>query len=163
MPIANVALSNTFNEFRTTSNEVITRVNEFEDGTGVINAASATFSGSVNANSLLVSSNVEVTQNIVSTGNVSELYLIGDGTFFMRRDLSSCAFFTLQSTCTSETSPSLTTLLPLMLLVIFSGYLVRTIRCLFFTVCIFLGVSFNASVWVAFERAVCAGGDEPHV
>ena len=43
MSIANVALSNTFDEFRTTSNEVITRVNEFEDGTGVINAASATF------------------------------------------------------------------------------------------------------------------------
>ena len=49
MSIANVALSNTFDEFRTTSNEVITRVNEFEDGTGVINAASATFSGNVNA------------------------------------------------------------------------------------------------------------------
>ena len=81
MSIANVALSNTFDEFRTTSNEVITRVNEFEDGTGVINAASATFSGSVNANSLLVSSNVEVTQNIVATGNVTGLYLIGDGTF----------------------------------------------------------------------------------
>jgi hypothetical protein len=81
MSIANVALSNTFDEFRTTSNEVITRVNEFENGTGVINAASATFSGSVNANSLLVSSNVEVTQNIVATGNVTGLYLIGDGTF----------------------------------------------------------------------------------
>ena len=49
MSIANVALSNTFDEFRSTTNLLATRVNEFEDGTGVINAASATFSGNVNA------------------------------------------------------------------------------------------------------------------
>lgn len=56
MSIANVALSNTFDEFRSTTNLLATRVNEFEDGTGVINAASATFSG-----------------------NVEALYFIGDG------------------------------------------------------------------------------------
>jgi hypothetical protein len=35
--IANVALSNTFNEFRTTTNEVIGEVNKLTDGTAVLN------------------------------------------------------------------------------------------------------------------------------
>ena len=36
MGIANVALSNTFNEFRTTTNESITQLNAFVDGTGSV-------------------------------------------------------------------------------------------------------------------------------
>jgi hypothetical protein len=36
MPIANVALSNTFNEFRSTTNSVITEVNKLSDGTAVL-------------------------------------------------------------------------------------------------------------------------------
>lgn len=113
MSIANVALSNTFNEFRTTSNEVITRINEFEDGTGVINATSATFSGSVNASSLSISSNVEVTENIVATGNVTGLYLIGDGTFLTNAGAtitddttSSSDFYVLFDNATSGSATS---------------------------------------------------------
>jgi hypothetical protein len=49
MPIAQVLLSNTFNEFRITTNDVISRLNEFEDGTAVVNATSALFSGNVEA------------------------------------------------------------------------------------------------------------------
>lgn len=49
MSIANVALSNTFNEFRVTTNDVISRLNEFESGVAVINANSAIFSGNVEA------------------------------------------------------------------------------------------------------------------
>ena len=40
--IANVALSNTFNEFRTTTNEVIGEVNKLSDGTAVLNIDSIT-------------------------------------------------------------------------------------------------------------------------
>jgi hypothetical protein len=49
MPIAQVLLSNTFNEFRITTNDIISRLNEFEDGTAVVNATSALFSGNVEA------------------------------------------------------------------------------------------------------------------
>ena len=63
MPIANVALSNTFDEFRTTTNQVITRLNQFENGTAAINAANATFSGDIDA----------------ATGNVTAAFFIGDG------------------------------------------------------------------------------------
>jgi hypothetical protein len=84
MSIANVALSNTFDEFRSTTNEIITRVNEFENGTGVINAASATFSGNVNAaffigdGSGLVNAGAVITED---SSSATEHYVIFDDCF----------------------------------------------------------------------------------
>lgn len=51
MPINSVALSNTFNEFRTTVNDVITKVNAVSDISGVINATTL-IGGTVTANNL---------------------------------------------------------------------------------------------------------------
>ena len=51
MPINSVALANTFNEFRTTVNEVITTVNGVSGGSGVINA-NTLIGGTVTANNL---------------------------------------------------------------------------------------------------------------
>lgn len=42
MPIANVELSNTFNQFRTTTNDVIQQVNKLSDGTGTLTIDSIT-------------------------------------------------------------------------------------------------------------------------
>jgi hypothetical protein len=51
MPINSVILANTFNEFRTTVNEIITTVNAVSGGSGVINANSL-IGGTVTANNL---------------------------------------------------------------------------------------------------------------
>ena len=51
MPINSVALSNTFNEFRTTVNDVITTLNAVSGGSGVINA-NTLVGGTVTANNL---------------------------------------------------------------------------------------------------------------
>ena len=51
MPINSVALANTFNEFRTTVNEVITTLNGVSGGSGVINA-NTLVGGTVTANNL---------------------------------------------------------------------------------------------------------------
>ena len=51
MPINSVILANTFNEFRTTVNEVITTVNAVSGGSGIINANSL-IGGTVTANNL---------------------------------------------------------------------------------------------------------------
>lgn len=51
MPINSVALSNTFNEFRTTVNDAITKVNAVSDISGVINATTL-IGGTVTANNL---------------------------------------------------------------------------------------------------------------
>lgn len=51
MPINSVILANTFNEFRTTVNEIITTVNAVSGGSGIINANSL-IGGTVTANNL---------------------------------------------------------------------------------------------------------------
>ena len=51
MPINSVVLANTFNEFRTTVNEVITTVNGISGGSGVINATTI-IGGTLTANNL---------------------------------------------------------------------------------------------------------------
>ena len=80
MTIANVALSNTFNEFRTTTNLVITEVNKFSDGTGdlVVDSITAnTFTGvssdlNISANTGTdVVSLVTETLRIVGTNGIS--------------------------------------------------------------------------------------------
>ena len=61
MAIINVALSNTFNEFRISSNKVIDRVNEFESGSAAANINYLT------ANTIVV--NTEVLSNVFSTSS----------------------------------------------------------------------------------------------
>lgn len=79
MPIAQVLLSNTFNEFRITTNDIISRLNEFEDGTAVVNATSALFSGNVEAayfigdGSQLTNAGAVITDDSLST---TEKYLL---------------------------------------------------------------------------------------
>lgn len=58
MPIANVELSNTFNQFRTTTNDVIQQVNKLSDGTGTLTV------NSITANTFVgVSSNLSISAN----------------------------------------------------------------------------------------------------
>ena len=58
MPIANVELSNTFNQFRTTTNDVIQQVNKLSDGTGTLTI------NSITANTFVgVSSNLSISAN----------------------------------------------------------------------------------------------------
>lgn len=85
MAIANVAISNTFNEFRTTTNEAITQLNSFTDGTGTIYVSNVTTdtinasSGATLSSTLDVtgnarfSSNVEIAGDLIVTGNTVSL------------------------------------------------------------------------------------------
>lgn len=85
MTIANVELSNTFNEFRTSTNEVINRINTFVDGTGTIYVSNVT-TDTINASGAAIlgstldvtgvatfSSNVEIAGNLIVTGNTTQL------------------------------------------------------------------------------------------
>lgn len=88
MPIANVALSNTFDDFVSLTNQVITRVNQFEDGTGTISAANVT-STLIVTNT--ISGNTEFSSNgqiIVPTGTTSERASNTAGAFRFNTQLS---------------------------------------------------------------------------
>lgn len=80
MPIANVELSNTFNQFRTTTNDVIQQVNKLSDGTGTLTIDSITANTFVGVSSdLSISANsgtdtvslVTETLRIVGTNGIS--------------------------------------------------------------------------------------------
>jgi hypothetical protein len=77
MPIAQVLLSNTFNEFRQTVNEIGNTVVSFTDGTGnitanVLSANSANLTGNLTTDVLSANS-----ANV--TGNITAAFFIGDG------------------------------------------------------------------------------------
>lgn len=97
MTIANVALSNTFNEFRTTTNLVITEVNKFSDGTGdlVVDSITAnTFTGvssdlNISANTGTdVVSLVTETLRIVGTNGISTSIVSSSNTVNVNLDTS---------------------------------------------------------------------------
>jgi hypothetical protein len=93
MPIAQVLLSNTFNEFRQTVNEIGNTVVSFTDGTGnitanVLSANSANLTGNLTTD-VLSANSANLTGNLTTdvlsansanvTGNITAAFFIGDG------------------------------------------------------------------------------------
>jgi uncharacterized membrane protein len=75
MTIANVAISNTFNEFRVTTNEVITEVNKLSDGTATIIVDTSTANSYIGSGASLTSLNA----SSISSGTLDSTRLPASG------------------------------------------------------------------------------------
>ena len=113
MPINSVILANTFNEFRTTVNEVITTVNAVSGGSGIINANSL-IGGTVTANNLtsgrvtLSGTAGQLTDDSALTYDTSTDILTVGGTLAVSGNTTITGDLTVNGTTTTVNSTTLT-------------------------------------------------------